>query len=162
MPAAIHRATPADVERLAPLFDAYRRFYGQPVDVTLARAFLEERLARGESWVLFATDASDDATGDTTGDTTCDTLGLAQLYPMFSSVRCRRTLVLNDLYVVPSARGQGVAAALLVAARQLATGLGAASIVLQTAVDNRPAQHLYERFGFVRDERFLTYALDLG
>ncbi len=32
-----HLATPADLDVLAPLFDAYRQFYAQPADLALAR-----------------------------------------------------------------------------------------------------------------------------
>ncbi|MDP9281971.1 MAG: GNAT family N-acetyltransferase, partial [Chloroflexota bacterium] len=40
----IRRATTTDLDAAAPLFDAYRQFYGQRSDVAAARAFLEERL----------------------------------------------------------------------------------------------------------------------
>src|SRR5262249_39592215 len=45
------RLTAGQVELVAPLFDAYRRFYGQPPDLDGARRFLAERLSRGESVV---------------------------------------------------------------------------------------------------------------
>lgn len=149
---AVRLATTDDVEALAPLFDAYRQFYGQRPDVELARRFLSERMARAESHVLLVTPRTD-ATGAA--------LGFAQLYPMYSSVQCRPALVLNDLYVAPAHRQQGVARALLDHARDVATLLGASSISLQTALGNALARSLYERFGFVRDDEFLTYLLPL-
>jgi len=36
----ISRAALADLDALAPLFDAYRVFYGRPSDPAMARAFL--------------------------------------------------------------------------------------------------------------------------
>ena len=51
----MYRADPSHLDALADLFDAYRRFYGQPADVPGARAFLAERLARNESAVFVAT-----------------------------------------------------------------------------------------------------------
>ena len=72
----IRRAALSDADALAPLFDAYRGFYGRPSDLPLARRFLAERLGRGESVVLFAVDET----------TPC---GFTQLYPLFSSLRCR-------------------------------------------------------------------------
>lgn len=150
---AVRPATTDDLVALAPLFDAYRQFYGQRSDVSLAHRFLSERLARGESHVLIATTRTDSAT---------IAAGFAQLYPTFSSVHCRRTLVLNDLYVVPDHRQQGVAWALLDHARQLAALIGAASMSLQTAPGNVQARSLYERFGFVQDDAFQSYLLPLS
>jgi len=40
----IRRAGLPDVAVLAPLFDAYRRFYEQPADLERAARFLAERL----------------------------------------------------------------------------------------------------------------------
>lgn len=149
----VRPATPDDLAALAPLFDAYRQFYGQPTDLGLAHRFLAERLARGDSHLLLAT-ASNGAGAAASG--------FAQLYPMHSSVQCRRTLVLNDLYVVAAHRGQGVAWALLDAARRVATEHGAASMSLQTAHNNTRARRLYERFGFVADDGFQTYLFALS
>jgi len=149
----VRSATTDDLEALAPLFDAYRQFYGQPADLDLAHRFLSERVERSESHVLLAT------TRTGAGATA---LGFAQLYPMHSSVQCRRTLVLNDLYVAPAHRRQGVAWALLDGARRVATQHGAASITLQTAPTNTRARSLYERFGFVPDDGFQTYLFALS
>ena len=86
-------------------------------------------------------------------------LGFTQLYPAFSSVRMRRSWVLNDLFVAPDARGKGVARALMDRARQFAADNGIASLSLATAIDNHPAQALYESLGWVRDEKFYHYDL---
>ena len=88
-------------------------------------------------------------------------LGFTQLYPLFSSVRTVRTWLLNDLFVVVQARRQGVASALLRAAAEHAHALGAASLSLSTALDNTPAQALYESLGWQRDRRFCEYSLTL-
>ena len=146
----ISHAGPADIADLAPLFDAYRMFYGQPADPTRASAFVWDRLIQGDSVFLLARGQDGSA------------LGFTQLYPTFSSIACRRAFVLNDLYIVEAARGQGVARALLDAARTHAMGAGAAYISLETAIDNTRAQALYESFGFQRDVQFLTYALSLS
>jgi hypothetical protein len=47
------RLNSKQVDLVAPLFDAYRQFYGKPSDLEDARQFLFERLQRGES-VVFA------------------------------------------------------------------------------------------------------------
>jgi ribosomal protein S18 acetylase RimI-like enzyme len=146
-------ATERDLDRVAPLFDAYRQFYGQPSDVALARRFVSERLREAESVVLLA--ESDD--GGTTS-----ALGFTQLYPSFSSVSAARIWILNDLFVAPEARGRGVARGLLDAARAHAERTGARRLVLSTARTNAAAQRLYESTGWVRDDAFLHYALELA
>lgn len=134
----IRRAGLDDLDRLAPLFDAYRRFYAQPGDVPRARAFLQERLQRGESAILLA---QREGTG----------AGFTQLYPMFSSVRTARIWILNDLFVAEDARRMGVARALLDAATQFARDQGAAGLMLETARDNAAARALYRAAGWSED-----------
>lgn len=138
MPIATHRAGPADLDALALLFDAYRRFYGQPGDLARARDWLRERLRFGESVVLVATRDG-------------GTVGFAQLYPMYSSVRTARTWILNDLYVDAAARRRGVARTLLDAAAQFARDDGAAGISLETTRDNDAARALYRAAGWNED-----------
>lgn len=145
----VRQATILDLDTLAPLFDGYRQFYGQPADLARAREFLAERFRHQESLILLAQDASGAG------------LGFTQLYPLFSSVRTVRTWLLNDLFVIPGARRQGVAAALLDAAEGHARALGAASLSLSTALDNAAAQALYESRGWQRDRQFCEYSLVL-
>lgn len=148
MELTIRRATHDDIELVAPLFDAYRRFYGQPGDVARARAFLDERLQRGESVVLLA-------------ERDREAVGFTQLYPMFSSVRTARTWILNDLYVIEAARRGGVARTLLDAAARFAREGGAAGIALETARDNAPARALYRAAGW-EEEGTQWYSLSFA
>ena len=144
---SIERAELRHVAEIAPLFDAYRRFYGQPDD-SRARSFLEERVAHEESVVLIA--RLQDAA-----------IGFCQLYPCFASVSLTRMFVLYDLFVAPEARRHGAAAALLRAAVDYAAEEGAGQLMLQTGVANLPAQRLYEREGWVRDNDFYVYEYHL-
>ena len=50
----IRPATPHDLPAIAPLFDAYRRFYEQTPDLTRAIAFIQARMAHAESAILVA------------------------------------------------------------------------------------------------------------
>ena len=50
----VRRASVADLDRMVPLFDAYRQFYGQMQDLALAREFLRERLERDQSVIFLA------------------------------------------------------------------------------------------------------------
>ncbi|NGZ75673.1 GNAT family N-acetyltransferase [Saccharibacillus alkalitolerans] len=146
----IRSASPADVERLAPLFDAYRVFYRQPSDLEGAARFLGERLGQLQSVVLLAEEAD-----------TAAAAGFVQLYPTFSSVSMRRSWILNDLYIEESFRGRGIGGMLLDAARHHAELTGAKGIALSTAPDNLAAQRLYENRGYKRDEEYLNYFLTL-
>ena len=143
------RATLDDLDALAALFDAYRVFYRQTPDRALARAFVEERLQRGESVIFITRDASGEA------------LGFTQLYPAFSSVSARRIWILNDLFVAPEARHRGVARQLMDRARAFAIENHALRLVLETAEDNGPAQKLYESLGYVREAGTRHYSLEL-
>lgn len=146
----VRQAGPADAPIVAPLFDAYREFYEQPSDPALARAFISERLERGES-VIFVAERNGRP------------VGFVQLYPLFSSTspRPRRLWLLNDLYVAPEARGSGVGHALMARARRLAEETDACGLELATARTNQMAQRLYESLGYRRDDLFLRYELGL-
>ena len=145
----VTQARLADEPALRPLFAAYLQFYQVPRADAEIRAFLEQRLQRGDSHILLARDEQGQA------------LGFVQLYPLFSSLAMRPAWLLNDLFVAPPARRQGVAQVLLQAAQALGLASGACGLQLETARDNLAAQALYERLGFVRDEQFFTYWLAL-
>ena len=145
----VTRATVDAIDVVAPLFDAYRQFYQQPGDLDAARAFLAGRLERGESVIFLA--RLDDGTP----------AGFTQLYPIFSSTSMQRAWLLNDLFVAPAARRAGVGRALLERAHAFAHETNSRDLMLQTAVDNLPAQRLYESLGWQRDNDFYVYMLTL-
>ena len=145
----VKRAAVADLDALAPLFDAYRQFYGQRSDLPAARAFLEERLRREESVIFLAVD----------GEGGNEALGFTQLYPSFSSVSVRRLWILNDLFVRPGLRRGGVGRRLLERAREWAIETDAKGLMLATAVSNAAARALYESCGWRRDDEFEHYVL---
>ena len=138
-------ASLADLDALAPLLDAYRQFYAQPADLARARAYLGERMARGECAVYAALAASGEI------------VGFTLLYPTFTSVGMGRIFILNDLFVTPAARSMRAGVALLEAAKAHARAAGALRLSLRTAHDNLRAQGVYERNGWKRDEKFRQY-----
>ena len=144
----VREASSADLDLIVPLFDAYRRFYRQASDLPSARSFLRARLDRKDSAILLALDQS-------------QAVGFTQLYPSFSSVSMARIFILNDLFVSPEARGQGVGSALLAAAADFGRRAGACRLALTTETTNTVAQSVYERMGWVRDTSFYTYELAL-
>ena len=145
---SIRHATVDDLDTLAPLFDAYRRFYEQPGDVALASTFLHDRLERRESTILVA-----EADGQM--------LGFCQLYPTWCSVAAARIFVLYDLFVDADARRGGVGRALMLAAQRFGREAGAVRLDLSTARTNERAQALYESLKWQRDDVYLVYNLAL-
>jgi ribosomal protein S18 acetylase RimI-like enzyme len=144
----VRRAAPADVVLVAPLFDAYRQFYGCSADLDAAGRFLRDRIERGESVVFVA---ALEGKG----------VGFVQLYPTFTSIGARRAWILNDLYVAPEARRRGVGRQLMDAARQMAEETEAAWLELATARDNSKAQALYRSCGYKKDEVYDRFKLTL-
>lgn len=142
----VRRASADDLDLLAPLFDAYRVFYGQASDVDAAHRFLSVRQSAHESLLLIA-------------EIDGEPVGFVQLYPFFSSVRLARLLVLNDLYVAEGARRHGVARALMGSAAELARDRGCSGLMLETAEDNHAAQALYDKLGWELQSGFRIYTL---
>ena len=139
-------ATLADLDVIAPLFDAYRQFYEQAPNLALARSFIRDRLQNNESMILLASNEQQQV------------IGFCQLYPTFCSVEAKPIYSLYDLFVDPEARRSGAGKVLLQAAEKLAAERGKARMDLTTARTNRPAQNAYEALGWVRDEVFFAYS----
>ena len=87
-------------------------------------------------------------------------VGFATIYWSFSTHATDRIAVMNDLFVLPDARGTGLADALITACADVARDRGAAELVWQTAKDNARAQAVYERMGAERSE-WADYTLAL-
>ncbi|HEX8084654.1 MAG TPA: GNAT family N-acetyltransferase [Solirubrobacteraceae bacterium] len=137
MPPAIHPATQDDLGDVLPLFAAYQRFYaGRARDDEHNRAFLTRFVEPGDDGLLLIARDPD----------TNDALGFANLYWTFSSVAAEPHAVMNDLFVSDAARGTNVGHALIEAAARAAKDRGHERMSWQTAVNNRRAQRLYERF----------------
>lgn len=142
----IIRAQAGHTDLITPLFDAYRQFYKAASDPEGSRRFIYERLTNHESVIFLAMEGE-------------QAIGFTQLYPLFASVALQSLWLLNDLFVEPTVRGHGVGEALLKQAEQFASETGSRGLFLRTATDNYPAQRLYERCGWVRDEQFYRYDL---
>lgn len=146
---AIQQATARDLDQLAPLFDAYRQFYGQQSDIPAARAFLLDRFRHSESVIFMATDDG-------------KAIGFTQLYPSFSSISVARIYVLSDLFVASNVRKKGTGRKLLEAAVDFGRLVGACQLTLETAKTNLTAQSLYESCGWTRDTEFYVYQITLS
>lgn len=128
---------------LVALFDDYRVFYKQSSDREKAKAFLSQRLEEEESVIYLARENG-------------VPLGFTQLYPMFSSITMEPIWVLNDLYVAAEGRNTGTGTSLLVAAQHFCRRERAGGLALETGINN-PAQRLYERLGWKKDQEYLHY-----
>lgn len=142
----IVQATIKDNEALANLFDSYRVFYKQTSDITVAKQFVNDRLNHRDSTIFIAKDAD-------------EIVGFVQLYPIFSSVNAKKSLLLNDLFVASHARKIGAGRALMNQAKTYADKQGACWLMLQTEKTNSQAQKLYESLGYKRDQDCYYYYL---
>lgn len=147
-PITVRQAGVDDLPALAQLFDGYRQFYRGLSDLAGAHAFLQARLEQGQSVLFLAFDGA-------------HPIGLAQLYPSFSSISMGPTFILNDLFVSESGRKRGAGAALIGAAVAHAKATGAIGMSLSTARDNHTAQSLYRSLGWEQDHQFIEFSLSL-
>ena len=141
---SIRKATIDELDTLTELFNSYRLFYEQEPDSEGAKSFLKERLLNEDSVVFIA---YDEGRG----------VGFVQLYPTFSSVSMKKSWVLNDLYVIASARKKGFGEKLLQKAIEFAEETGAKGLSLETGEDNLTAQRLYEKIGFKKESNYFYY-----
>ncbi len=75
-------------------------------------------------------------------------VGVAVFFPTFSTQRGRPGVYVQDLYVAPDLRGQGLGRRLLCAVRAQAAGWGADHLLLMVDRSNAPARSFYDRMGF--------------
>jgi GNAT superfamily N-acetyltransferase len=138
-----------EYELLQPLIAAYQRFYEvEEIDEERNRRFFRRFLSPSEDGLLLGARAEGRF------------LGYACLYWHFTSTRARETVLMNDLYVEPEARGRGVGRALIEASADVARERGAAQLEWATAPDNHTAQRLYDSTGAARSE-WVEYELEL-
>ena len=134
---AIREASLDDIPVLLPLFRRYADFYECDPDETDVEALLREVIAapEDEAYLLVATDESGQV------------VGFANNAWKWSSLRGKRIVLLDDLFVHPDARGGGHADALIEATADTARRHGAPSLLWYTAHDNHRAQAVYDRVG---------------
>jgi ribosomal protein S18 acetylase RimI-like enzyme len=136
----VRRATPGDAEAVARLLHDFQREFDEPSPGVGA---LEERYAdlirNRDMTVLIAGEGPD---------------GFAQIRyrPWVYSAGPQAHSYLEELYVVPSLRGQGIGRALLEVAMDTARSEGATYMELGTSETDTAARALYESSGFTNRE----------
>jgi ribosomal protein S18 acetylase RimI-like enzyme len=149
---AVRRASPADVGDLILLMKDFYAESGFPLDHAEAAASFESLLASpalGDVWLALEGDRP---------------VGHAVLTVRFTMEHGGLSGYVDDLYVVPAARCQGVGRRLLTALFAEGRARGCRSMQVEVAGDNAPALALYGRFGLhpVRDGRVLASGLLTG
>ncbi|XOV93252.1 MAG: GNAT family N-acetyltransferase [Bacteroidota bacterium] len=139
----VSKASRSDLDKLSILFDDYRVFYRKSSDPIGSKSFISERLDQNDSVIFVASDGN-------------QMVGFTQLYPTFSSATMQKFYILNDLFVKPEVRGQGIGKSLLRHAQLFTKNENLKGLSLATALDN-PAQYLYESLGWKKDVDFLHY-----
>ena len=146
----IREAKADDVPELLPLFRGYFDFYECDPDDADVEALLHEVIAAPEdaNYLLVATDDEGKA------------VGFANNAWKWSSLRGKKIVLLDDLFVHPDARGGGYADALIEATAEVARRHGAPCILWYTAQDNLRAQAVYNRVGGVAGD-YKEYEFEL-
>jgi GNAT superfamily N-acetyltransferase len=146
---SVEPVTRQQLETLLPMIAAYQRFYAvEEVDDERNRAFFSRFLTPSENGMLL---------GAWRGERL---VGYACLYWHFTSLVPAETVLMNDLYVDESTRGEGIGRALIEASAAVARERGAHHLEWATAPDNETAQRLYDGTGAERSE-WIEYELRL-
>lgn len=134
----MRRATPGDAPRVARLLHDFQREYDEPSPGVEMLEDRYEELIRNKDMIVLLVGESPD--------------GFAQLRfrPWVYSAGLHSYL--EELYVVPDLRGNGLGRALLDAALETARGEGAEHMELGTSEDDVAARGLYESAGFINRE----------
>ncbi len=152
-PTEIRRATSVDASEAARLLHDFNTEFGDPTpDVETLAERLSELLPREDVVVLLAGDPP---------------LGIA-LFRIRPSLWSKAgDVYLEELYVIPERRGEGIGGTLLDTAIEAAREIGADHFELTTGETDREARALYESRSFTNREgasdgpRMLYYELDL-
>ncbi|MBW8370617.1 MAG: GNAT family N-acetyltransferase [Thiobacillus sp.] len=129
---------PAHASALVELLDAYARDPaggGEPLSEFSRVNLIDELAARP---CIFSVLAFDGATA----------VGLVNAIEGFSTFACRPLVNVHDVVVMPSHRGQGIAAQLFAEVEAIARERGACKLTLEVLSGNRAARTLYEKLGF--------------
>jgi GNAT superfamily N-acetyltransferase len=141
----IRQIEQGDRQQWRPLWQGYLDFYEvtlseQQSDLTWERFFDSAHVIQG---IVAQID--------------CSIVGIAHAMLRQSTWEPVGDLYIEDLFVAPSSRGQGIARGLIEEFRQQAQALGAGSLYWQTRAGNLKAQALYDQIATKND--YIQYAI---
>ncbi|WP_046155370.1 GNAT family N-acetyltransferase [Chromobacterium vaccinii] len=140
-----------DYQAWRPLWDGYNAFYGRAGETALP-----ENITR-QTWARFLDDREpvDALVAELDGKI----VGLAHTVIHRSTTRLADVCYLQDLFTAPEARGQGVARALIDAAKQMAAAARCNRLYWQTHQTNQTARALYDKVA--EHQGFIVYGSDV-
>lgn len=139
-------ATTEHLEALLSLWAGYQGFYKvQNIDEVKNRAFIEDILLRPDAGLIHVVIQDGIA------------VGFSTLYFTYASTAVSQVAVLNDLYVDPAYRQQGLARQLLDHAQQTVKDLDIPVLRWMTQESNSAAQKLYEQYS--KPSEWLLYSV---
>lgn len=152
--ARIRRAQPTDVPAILDMIRALAAYEALEHELALDAEELREAMFGRRPFVeaLLAEKSE--------GDNHVEAVGYALYFKSFSTFRCRPGFYLEDLFVLPEARGQGVGLALLRAVCAEAERRRYARVEWSVLDWNAPAIAFYERLGAVHQPEWQRFRLD--
>lgn len=149
----VRRAQPEDAVTVASLLDAFNREYATPTPgVPVLTSRLASLLTGQETIALLCGDPP---------------VGVALLTLRPNVWYAGPVALLDELYVVPERRGQGIGSQLLGAAEDIVRERGAEALEINVDGEDTGARRFYERHGYSnsepgKDEQLLYYYRELG
>ncbi|WP_046166335.1 GNAT family N-acetyltransferase [Chromobacterium vaccinii] len=140
-----------DYQAWRPLWDGYNAFYGRAGETALP-----ENITR-QTWARFLDDR--EPVNALVAELDGKIVGLAHTVIHRSTTRLADVCYLQDLFTAPEARGQGVARALIDAAKQMAAAAGCNRLYWQTHQTNQTARALYDKVA--EHQGFIVYGSDV-
>ena len=144
----IIRANKNHIKDVSVLFDLYRQFYKYQKDLNNSKNYLHKRIVNNESIIFIGTENE-------------KIIAFVQLYETFDSLNLSKKLVLYDLYVLEKYRKLGIGRKLMNKSKDFAKNNNFPRIELSTSIDNYSAQKLYESLGYIRDNEYYNYGLEV-
>ena len=144
----IIRANKNHIKDVSVLFDLYRQFYKYQKDLNNSKNYLHKRIINNESIIFIGTENE-------------KIIAFVQLYETFDSLNLSKKLVLYDLYVLEKYRKLGIGRKLMNKSKDFAKNNNFPKIELSTSIDNYSAQKLYESLGYIRDNEYYNYGLEV-
>jgi len=144
----IIRANKNHIEGVSVLFDLYRQFYKYQKDLNNSKNYLHKRIVNNESIIFIGTENE-------------KIIAFVQLYETFDSLNLSKKLVLYDLYVLEKYRKLGIGRKLMNKSKDFAKNNNFPKIELSTSIDNYSAQKLYKSLGYIRDNEYYNYGLEV-